>query len=88
VTCLRCWSYACRACGAPFSSRAKFAKQQTYGHGLMSWCLYFNVVSGEHMTRVQKNLEDLVGLYANYAQMYRFKRYISDAYKMLYGELL
>jgi len=88
VTCLRCWSYICRDCGAAFSSRSKFARQQIYGRGLMSWCLYFNVVSGEHMLRVQKNLEDLFGIYVNYAQVYRFKRYVSAAYNSLYGELL
>jgi predicted RecB family nuclease len=88
VTSLRCWSYRCRDCETSFSSRSKFARQQTYGRGLMSWCLYFNVVSGEHMLRVQKNLEDLFRIHVNYAQVYRFKRYVSEAYGPLNGELL
>jgi len=86
--CLRCWSYTCRDCGAAFSAKSKFVSQQTYGRGLMSWCLYFNVVSGEHMRRVQRNLEDLFGIHVPYAQVYRFKSYVSAAYDSFYGELL
>ena len=54
----------------------------------MSFCVYFNVVSGLNMMKVQRSLEDIFGLCVNNDQMYRFKRYIAASYVSLDNELL
>ena len=88
VTCIRCWSYRCQGCGGNITARTKFSTQQIYGHDLMSWCVYFNVVSGLNMLKVQKCLEQLFSLRVENAQLYRFKRYIAASYLSLDNELL
>jgi predicted RecB family nuclease len=88
VICVRCWHYSCLNCGKQFSSDKKFSTQQRYGHGLMSWCVYFNVVSGQNLLRVGKNLEDFFGIRLPQNQSYRFKRYLSAHYRQIYSELL
>jgi len=88
VTCSRCWSYICPSCMAIVKARPRFATQQTYGHGLMSWCVYFNVVSGLNMLKVQKCLKDMFDLSVHNGQLYRFKQYVTARYASLDDELL
>jgi hypothetical protein len=54
----------------------------------MSWCVYFNVVSGLNMLKIQKGLEHLFSLRVENDQLYRFKKYISASYSSLDSELL
>ncbi len=63
-------------------ARPRFATQQTYGHSLMSWCVYFNVVSGLNMLKVQKCLKDVFDLSVHNGQLYRFKQYESAVIHM------
>ena len=88
VTCTRCWDYKCPVCGKASSARSRFPTQHTYGHALMSWCVYLNVVSGLNMLKVQKCLEDIFSLCVTNDQMYRFKRYFASSYVSLNNELL
>ncbi|OGA43038.1 MAG: hypothetical protein A3G24_14775, partial [Betaproteobacteria bacterium RIFCSPLOWO2_12_FULL_62_13] len=88
VTCYRCWSYICSTCGKIVKAQPRFSTRQTYGHGLMSWCVYFNVVSGLNMLKVQKSLKDLVDLSFPHTQLYRFKQYVTARYASLDEELL
>jgi hypothetical protein len=88
VTCIRCWSYKCPGCGGTVAARPKFSTQQIYGHDLMSWCVYFNVVSGLNMLKIQKCLEHIFSMRVENAQLYRFKRYIAASYLPLDNELL
>jgi predicted RecB family nuclease len=88
VTCTRCWDYRCLCCGKTSTARPKFATRQTYGHDLMSWCVYFNVVSGLNMLKVQKCLEDLFDLSVENRRLYEFKSYIAASYLSLDNELL
>jgi hypothetical protein len=87
VTCSRFWRHTCPGCEANFAARPKFSMQQTYGDSLMSWCVYFNVVCGLNMLKVQKCLKDLFALPVQNAQLYRFKRYIAARYVSLDEEL-
>jgi predicted RecB family nuclease len=81
--------YYCFKCARQFSSgegdRRPYVK---YGHGLMSWCVYWNVVGGLNMSRVTKGLADLFGLFLPHAAVYRFKAYVVDRYLSLYNEIL
>jgi len=88
ITRFRCWSYRCPSCMAIVKARPRFATQQTYGHSLMSWCVYFNVVSGLNMLKVQKCLKDVFDLSVHNGQLYRFKQYATARYTSLDEELL
>ena len=73
---------------AVVKARPRFATRQTYGHSLMSWCVYFNVVSGLNMLKVQKCLKDVFDLSVHNGQLYRFKQYATARYASLDEELL
>ncbi len=88
VTCTRCWDYRCLGCGNTFTAQPKFATRRTYGDDLMSWCIYFNVVCGLNMLKIQKSLEDIFGLCLESSRLYTFKRYIATSYASLDSELL
>jgi len=88
VTCTRCWDYRCLGCGGTSTARHRFATRQTYGHNLMSWCVYFNVVAGLSMLKVQKCLEDIFGLGVENHRLYDFKGHIAASYLSLDNELL
>ncbi len=81
--------YYCFKCARRFSSgegdRRPYVK---YGHGLMSWCVYWNVIGGLNMSRVMKGLADLFGLFLPHAAVHRFKAYVVDRYLSLYNEIL
>jgi predicted RecB family nuclease len=82
--------YYCPKCNRQFSSwegdRHRYVRG--YGHGLMSWCVYWNVIGGLNMSRVTKGLGDLFGLFLPPAEVYRFKGYVVDRYLPLYNEIL
>lgn len=88
VTCTRCWDYRCPGCGGTSTARPRFAKRQTYGHDLMSWCVYFNVVAGLNMLKVQKCLENVFDLRVESHRLYDFKGHIASSYSSLDNELL
>ena len=88
VTCIRCWNYSCPGCGGSVAARLRFSTHQIYEHGLMSWCIYFNVVSGLKMLKIRKCLEDIFSLRIDASQLYRFKHYVSSSYLSLDSELL
>jgi hypothetical protein len=81
--------YYCFKCARQFSScggdRRRYVK---YGHGLMSWCVYWNVINGLNMSRVRKGLADVFGLFLPHAEVHRFKAYVVDRYLSLYNEIL
>lgn len=81
--------YYCFKCARQFSScegdRRRYVK---YGHGLMSWCVYWNVIGGLNMSRVRKGLADVFGLFLPHAEVHRFKAYVVDRYLTLYNEIL
>ena len=81
--------YYCLKCDRQFSSwegdRHHYVR---YGHGLMSWCVYWNVIGGLNMSRVRKGLADVFGLFLPSAEVYRFKAYVVDRYLSLYNQIL
>jgi hypothetical protein len=81
--------YYCPKCNRQFSSWEGDSHHYVrYGHGLMSWCVYWNVIGGLNMSRVMKGLGDLFGLFLPHAEVYRFKAYVVDRYLSLYNEIL
>jgi hypothetical protein len=56
------WRYHCSKCKHGFSSEERSPNPSTYGHGLMSWVVYSNVVCGMNMPRAVKSLAEVFGL--------------------------
>ena len=80
--------YYCFKCHDQFNSWDGAPYPSQYGHGLLSWCVYMNIVGGMNMNRVRKGLGDLFGLFVPPADVFRFKRSIKTLYESLYAEIL
>ena len=80
--------YYCFKCHAQFNSWDGDPYPIRYGHGVMSWCVYQNIVGGMNMSRIQKGLGDIFGLFIPQAEVQRFKRYVTKLYSSLYAEIL
>ena len=80
--------YSCSKCWHAFSSEERLQNPPRYGHGLMSWVAYFNVVCGVNMLRVEKSLAEVFGLALPDSKGYTLKRYLVDLYQPLYSEIL
>jgi len=82
------WRYRCSRCKHEFSSEERAHNPQRYGHGLVSWCVYYNVACGVNMLQTTETLADVFGLTPPVCQAYRWKRYMAAFYKSLYSEIL
>jgi DNA-directed RNA polymerase subunit RPC12/RpoP len=88
ITRIISWRYSCSKCKQQFSSEERSPHPRKFGHGLMSWCVYFNVGCGLNMNRVEKSLEDAFGLTNDHSLFLRSKRYIMTFYQSLCDEIL
>jgi predicted RecB family nuclease len=82
------WRYRCSRCKHEFSSEERAPNPQRYGHGLVSWCVYYNVACGVNMLQTTETLADVFGLTPPDCQAYRWKRYMAAFYKDLSSEIL
>jgi predicted RecB family nuclease len=80
--------YYCFKCHDQFNSWDGARCPSQYGHALLSWCVYMNIVGGMNMNRVRKGLGDLFGLFVPQADVFRFKRSVKTFYESLYAEIL
>jgi hypothetical protein len=82
------WQYRCTRCGAAFA-HPDFPQVTTkYGRGLVSWCIYQNMVGGQNMHRVRKVLAEVFKLSLPSQQLYRFKTAVADYYQPTYARIL
>jgi hypothetical protein len=63
-------------------------RRQTYGHGLMCWCVYHNIVGRQSMLRVHRGLHDIFNLNVSFKNIYRFKSNLASYYGGLRDEIL
>lgn len=83
--------YRCRTCGqTSLSPNVTFdAKSRSiYGHGLICWCVYHNIVGKQPMLQVHRGLRDIFGLNIPSKQTYFFKSSLASHYKPLCEEIL
>jgi predicted RecB family nuclease len=66
----------------PLGGRAK------YGHGLMCWCVYHNIIGKQSMLSVFRGLNDIFNLNILSANTYRFKSTLASYYSELSKEIL
>jgi Transposase IS66 family len=59
-----------------------------YGHGLMCWCVYHNIVCKQSMLSVHRGLQDIFNMNIPSGQAYHFKSRLADYYRELNGEIL
>jgi len=78
--------YRCRTCGeislspnVPFEANSR----SLYGHGLLCWCVYHNIVGKQPMLQVHRGLRDIFGLNIPSTQTYSFKSSLASHYKPL-----
>jgi predicted RecB family nuclease len=64
------------------------ASKATYGHGLMCWCVYHNIVGKQSMLSVHRGLKDIFNLHILAENTYRFKSILASYYNELSREIL
>jgi predicted RecB family nuclease len=83
--------YRCQKCGGIFTCPnvpVVASSRSTYGHGLMCWCVYHNLVGKQSMLSVHRGLLDIFNLNINRQNMYRFRAKLSKYYSDLRDEIL
>jgi predicted RecB family nuclease len=82
------WRYSCTKCGTVFT-HPDFPQVITkYGRGLVSWCIYQNIVGGQNMHRVRRVLAEVFKLSLRPGLLYRFKTAVADYYRPTYARIL
>jgi predicted RecB family nuclease len=83
--------YRCYKCGGTFKSPDVFLDQEgrsLYGHGLVCWCVYQNIVGKQAMFQVYRSLQDIFGLTIHHSITYHFKTRLARHYQPLGEEIL
>jgi len=83
--------YRCYRCGGTFKSPDVFLDQERrgfYGHGLVCWCVYQNIVGKQAMFQVCRSLQDIFGLTLHPSITYHFKTRLARHYQSLGEEIL
>jgi hypothetical protein len=82
------WDYYCPTCNRKFNPFGRLKHSQQYGFGLMSWCVYCNVLRGQNMLQIKKTLQDAFDVSLQKSVPYRFKGYVAACYQRLYNHIL
>jgi predicted RecB family nuclease len=82
------WRYSCTKCGAIFTHPDFPQVTSKYGRGLVSWCIYQNLVGGQNMHRVKRVLAEVFKLPLRPGLLYRFKTAVADYYRPAYARIL
>jgi predicted RecB family nuclease len=85
------WKYRCRKCCGTFTYPnvpIVADSRGIYGHGLMCWCVYHNIVGKQTMLSVHRGLQDIFNLNVGAANMYRFRSNLAGYYEGLMKEIL
>ncbi len=74
------WSYQCQRCREKFRSKDYPVGRELYGDGLKCWFVYKNVVCGQSMRKLERELSDLFHLHVP-KHTYRFKASLAKRYE-------
>ncbi|MBW4456870.1 MAG: IS66 family transposase [Nostoc indistinguendum CM1-VF10] len=72
------WQYQCAKCKKTFVPDGIPDGRTKYGHGLMCWCVYNNMIGGQNVLRVLRVLSDVFNLDIPQPSIYRFKAYVAE----------
>ena len=84
-------THKCRKCGEVFTSPdVPFVgdSRVRYGHGIMCWCVYHNIVGKQSMLSVHRGLKDIFNLSIRSSSAYQFKSILASYYDPLSKEIL
>lgn len=76
----------CKACGATKIPDA-FKKIGKYGHGLISWAIYHNIVNHQTFSKIGHDVEVLFGLQIPRAAFHRLKAIAASFYEDTYTDI-
>ena len=82
------WQYRCARCKEIFIPKGVPDGKTKYGHGLMCWCVYQNVVGGQNVLRIRRGLADIFGLDVARPSIYRFKAAVAEFLQPLAEKIL
>jgi hypothetical protein len=82
--------YRCRSCGTHLTASGLVnpKRESIYGHNVMCWVVYHNVVCKQSLLQVERSLDDIFGLRLPYKNVYRFRRTLAAYYRPLRDEIL
>jgi hypothetical protein len=83
--------YRCLHCGRDVvpPGIAFNAKSRTiYGHGLMCWCIYHNIIGKQSLLQVERSLRDIFRLELPYRSIQPFRSAVASYYRGLYEQIL
>jgi predicted RecB family nuclease len=81
----------CKKCRHTFTSPdLPFVAERRirYGHGLMCWCIYHNILGKQSLLSVDRGLKDIFNLSIPSGIIYKFKDYLAAYYRELSGTIL
>src|SRR5262249_23498345 len=82
--------YRCRSCKAHSTASGviNLKRKGRYGHNLMCWVVYHNVVGKQSLLQVERSLEDIFKLKLPSRDTYRFRSKLATYYEPLRKEIL
>ena len=87
ITKTKFYTYYCSKCARQRNTWAGEPRPSKYGLSLVSWCIYWHVIGGLNMRRVNRSLGDFFGMFIPYCESHRFKADIKAVYDPLYSEI-
>jgi predicted RecB family nuclease len=83
------WNYKCSKCGTLFAPEGvPRGRAPKYGHRLVTWCLYNNLVCGQNLLRVRRALKDIFDLDIPQPTIFRFKSSLRETLQPIYNRIL
>ena len=83
------WKYKCPKCGTLFAPEGvPGGRAPKYGHGLVTWCMYNNLVCGQNLFRVRRALNDIFDLDIPQPTIFRFKSSLRETLQPIYDRIL
>jgi len=80
--------YKCRKCEETFVPDGVPDAKTKYGLGLMSWCVYHNVVVGQNILKIRRAVADVFDLHVPQPSMYRFKVAVAERLRPMSEEFM
>jgi hypothetical protein len=83
------WSYKCAKCGTRFAPEGvPRGRAPKYGPGLVTWCMYNNLVCGQNLLRVRRALDEIFDLDIPQPTIFRFKSSLRETIQPIYNRIL
>ena len=82
------WRYKCARCNRTFVPPDWPGSRRGYGHGLASWCVYYNLACRQSLSQIGSALREIFDLSLPRPSLHELKRSIVSYYEPIYHEIL